>query len=250
MRLYHELAEHYFSIENVHRDLDDDISLIRSLIFTRKTPALLDLGCGTGEHLDKLTKFGITCTGLDNSSDMLEVAEKRHSSKINFIKQDIRSFDFYEEFDMIVSLFGSFDYLLNDEDVNKAFWNTWKSMKPGGIGLFEIWNSLPVKKIQEKPISRVSTIKSNETVVERERGFHIINHPQKTIVEVNYRYHIHDKSGSHVLEDQHVMRAYNLEEISGFIKENGFKIKSLFSNSVRAPFNENSNKMLILFEKN
>ena len=103
MRLYHELAEHYFSIEENHRDLHDDISLIRSLIFNKKNPALLDLGCGTGEHLERLTRFGINCTGLDNSQDMLEVAADRQSSKIRFMKQDIRSFDFYEEFDMVVN---------------------------------------------------------------------------------------------------------------------------------------------------
>ncbi len=249
MRLYHELAEHYFSIEENHRDLHDDISLIRSLIFNKKNPSLLDLGCGTGEHLERLTRFGINCTGLDNSQDMLEVAADRQSSKIRFMKQDIRSFDFYEEFDMVVSLFGSFDYLLKDEDVDRAFWNTWRAMKPGGMGLFEIWNALPVRIIQKKPVSKVSSTESNGTIVERERGFHLIVNGEKTIVEVNYRYHIHDNNGSHIIEDQHVMRAYNLEEISAFIRENGFTIKNLYSNSVKDPFNENSNKMLIQFEK-
>jgi hypothetical protein len=45
------------------------------------------------------------------------------------------------------------------------------------------------------------------------------------------------------------MRAFTLEEITAFIKSNGFEIRNVFANSLKEKFNENSNKMLIIFQK-
>ena len=184
MKLYHELAEYYFSIESSHRNIKNDISLIRSLIRDRKSPSILDLGCGTGEHLNLLSRYGIKCIGIDNSEDMLKIARKRFRGNIEFIKMDITEFDYYDEFDVIISLFGSINYLIEDSKFHKALWNTWKALKPDGIGLFEIWNSIPIQNIKEKNISPISTTKYNDTFIERERGYHLISNIGKTIAEV------------------------------------------------------------------
>ncbi len=250
MKLYNELAEYYFQIESQHRDIKSDIDLIRSFLFRKESPTLLDLGCGTGEHLNALKKYGIKCTGIDNSKSMLQVAQKRFPEGIIFEYGDLRDFDYYSRFDIVVSLFGSMDYMIDDDDVDKLFWNTWRSMKADGYGIFEIWNSEPVKKIKHKPLSAVSKILYNGAFIERHRGFQLVeNDEHRTVVKVDYRYNLQKGNELISLEDTHEMRAFSYSEITSFLTGNGFKIKEIYANSQLEPYNANSNKMLVIFKK-
>jgi SAM-dependent methyltransferase len=250
MKLYHELAEYYFAIEEAHRDIGSDISLIRSITTHAAAPAILDLGCGTGEHLGILASLGFKCTGIDSSDDMLAVAAIRNQSpNISFSRQDMLSFDFYEEFDLVTCLFGSFDYLLEDGDVDRVLWNTWRSLKPGGSALFEIWNAIPIREISTKPMTTVSRTHFKTRTIERRRGFSILVSAPRTIVEVRYVYVIDHGKGTDTLRDKHMMRAFDLTEIERFVNENGFVINGIYSNSAMEPFRDNSNKIIIRFEK-
>lgn len=140
-------------------------------------------------------------------------------------------------------------YLLNDKDVDNFFWNTWRALKPGGIGIFEVWHSIPVRKIRNKPLAHVSRTNYGDVIIERERGFNLVEETKRTIVKVEYLYKVLSPGSSEVYNDTHTMRAFTLEEISTFIKSNGFEIKNIFANSLKEKFNENSNKMLIIFQK-
>ena len=250
MKLYSELAEYYFSIQNVSRNINDDISLIRSLLHGKKNPSLLDLGCGSGEHLQLLNKYGIKCYGLDNSEEMINVARLKTSDKIEYIKGNISDFDFYQDFDIIISLFGSFNYLIEDSDIDSALWNTWRALKPDGVCLFELWNSYPIIEIQTKDIANVSTTQCDGTVIIRNRGFKLLNDPDKSVVEVNYRYEITNSFDTKTIYDMHNMRAFNKDEIVRFIENNGFKINNIYSDTVKQSFKINSNKFIITFSKN
>lgn len=249
MKLYKELAEYYFTIESKHRDITDDIAFIRTFIHGMSAPKLIDLGCGTGEHIGALTKYGLKCTGIDSSSEMIKFAQKRFPQNINFIKSSIASFDFYNEFDFAISLFGSFNYLTEDTEIDKALWNTYRSMKPDGTAIFEIWNSEPFEKIKHKDITHVSTSEYGNTTIDRERGFKIIESGTKKIVEVDFNYIINKDSENKKIEDLHIMRTFTADEFSEFLKNNGFKIKQLYGNFLKEPYRENSSRIIIVFNK-
>ena len=249
MKLYSDFAEYYFSIESNHREISNDIDLIRSYLHGLEHPSILDLGCGTGEHLNYLKKYGVRCVGIDISPQMLNIAKIRYPSGIEFVNKNLSGFDYYNEFDAILCLFGSMVYLLNDTDVDSLFWNTWRALKPGGFGFFEVWHSIPVKKIKNRPISHVSTTQYNDLTIDRERGFNIVEETNRTIVKVDYLYRIISANTSGSYNDTHIMRAFTFDEIASFIKANGLVIRNVYSNSLKEKFNENSNKMLIIFQK-
>jgi len=250
MILYNELAEYYFTIESSTRDITDDIKLILSFSHDIKEPELLDIGCGTGEHLNIFSRYGIKSTGIDSSNKMLDIAKERFPSKIKFFNLNLKDFDFYNQFDIITCMFGSFDYLLNDEDIDSALWNTWRALKSDGIAIFEVWHSIPVVKIKKKKVALVSNSKFNDTIIERYRGFNVSEkYRDKTIVEVDYKYQVSNNQGVKNFEDKHTMRAFTKEEFLTFLNNNGFKVINIFSNSLKAPFTENSNKMFIIFKK-
>lgn len=249
MKLYSDLAEYYFSIESNHREIQNDVALIRSYLNSLEQPSILDLGCGTGEHLNALKKFGVRGVGIDISPQMLHIAKERYPSGIEFVNKSFNGFDYYNEFDAVLCLFGSMVYLLNDKDVDNFFWNTWRALKPGGIGIFELWHSIPVRKIGNRPLTHVSSTKYNDLIIKRERGFEIIEETDRTIVRVDYLYTITSSNSTNSYCDTHTMRAFTFDEIAAFMKSNGLVIRNIFANSLKEKFNENSNKMLIVFQK-
>jgi SAM-dependent methyltransferase len=245
MKLYNELAEYYYAIENENRNIDDDIRMIKTVLKDMNYPSLLDIGCGTGEHINKLSKLNIDCTGIDSSSSMLKIAGIRFPNSGVFLRKDMRNFDFTEEFNIVISLFGSFDYMTEDSDINAALKNTWKSLKPGGIGLFEIWNAIPIKEIKKKPLTLVSSIKYNDNIIKRERGFILADDNGRNIVRVDYNYILPDK----IIKDRHIMRAFTKTEIEYHLEKNEFDVVAFYSNSLMEAYNDMSNKIIVHFKK-
>ena len=250
MKLYHQLAEYYFAIENNNRNIFHDIDLIRSQVSDISNPRLLDLGCGTGEHLSPLAKSGFICTGIDSSNDMIQIGRSRFPEKIEFIHADMRDIEYNEKFDIIISFFGSMNYLIDDIDINLVFRNIYSALKKNSTALLEIWNSYPISLIKKKPVSKVSITKYSEKSITRERGFNLMdNESGKTIVEVDYRYILKDKHSKETFTDKHIMRPFTPEEINPFIVNNGLKIKAVYANSLKESFQNISNRMLLVLHK-
>ncbi|HOT44710.1 MAG TPA: class I SAM-dependent methyltransferase [Spirochaetota bacterium] len=249
MKLYHELAEHYFAIENNHRDIRTDVAFITSLLGSRENPSLLDLGCGSGEHLGLLSRKGIRCTGIDISGDMLAQARERFPEGIEFIRASMADIDYEEAFDIVLSLFGSFNYLIDDAEIDSMLGKIRRALKPGGAGILEVWNSPPIIKIREKDIGPVSTTLHGGSTIRRERGFKLRDDAYKTVVEVNYRYTVDGPGGTKNIRDRHIMRCFTTGEITRFLSAAGLTVISIFANFKSEPYLENSNRMVVLFER-
>jgi SAM-dependent methyltransferase len=249
MKLYRELAEYYFAIESNHRDIRQDVAFIAGLVASRTSPALLDLGCGTGEHLALLAREGIRCTGVDVSEEMILTARKRLPEGIDLLRSDMQEIPFSNAFDAVICLFGSFDYLIFDADIEAMLARVHAALKPGGAGVFEIWNSPPIRKIREKDVAPVSLTDYRGINIRRERGFRMRDDTGRTVVEVTYRYTIEEDGAQTVVRDRHVMRTFTPEEFSRFIAAAGFTVKSIYANFLSEPYDENSNRMVVVFEK-
>jgi ubiquinone/menaquinone biosynthesis C-methylase UbiE len=75
----------------------------------------LDLGCGAGRHLPYLAERQPT-VGLDLSPWLLEVAQQRNPG-VPLSRSDMRSLPFRDaSFNLVVSLFTSFGYFLDDAE--------------------------------------------------------------------------------------------------------------------------------------
>lgn len=84
-----------------------EIDFILSLYPIPPGSSVLDLGCGTGRHSVELAKRGFKVTGVDYSSGMLAVAEKKsrvENVKVTFVQADVRRLNIGEQFDFAICL--------------------------------------------------------------------------------------------------------------------------------------------------
>jgi len=77
--------------------------------------SMLDVACGTGEHI-KFLETHFICNGLDINSEMLAVA-KRKLPKIDFHLGDMRNFNLIRRFDLITCLFSSIGYINGEQEL-------------------------------------------------------------------------------------------------------------------------------------
>ena len=101
---------------------------------------VLDLGCGTGTLTELLSKKGYDMIGIDNSSQMLDIAmQKKDSSKqdILYLLQDMREFELYGTVKAVVSVCDSINYLLEEEELLQTFRLVNNYLDPKGIFVFD-----------------------------------------------------------------------------------------------------------------
>ncbi len=138
-RQYHELAKYYDQVYH-WKDYRKEATKIRGLIRRFKESSgneLLDVGCGTGRHIQYL-KHDFDCVGIDISEEMLKVA-RRTVTGADFVRSDMVDFDLGTSFDVILCLFSAIGYLKTRDDVRKAIRNFAEHLKKGGVLIVEPW---------------------------------------------------------------------------------------------------------------
>jgi SAM-dependent methyltransferase len=116
-----------------------EAATIRELVAARHPHArtLLDVGCGTGGHLEQLrTHFEVE--GVDASPDMIAVAARKLGATPLHVG-DLRSFSLPRRFDVITSLFSAIGYVHSTAELDAAIATMARHLAPGGLLLVEPW---------------------------------------------------------------------------------------------------------------
>ena len=98
---------------------------------------LLDVGCGTGRHLEHLAG-AFEVEGLDLSEDLLAVARERLPGA-RLHRGDMTEFALEAEFDVITCLFSAIGYARSEPGLRGALAAMRRHLAPGGLVLIEPW---------------------------------------------------------------------------------------------------------------
>jgi len=98
----------------------------------------LDVACGTGRAFAPLLRRGWDIRGCDLSPSMLERAHAEGRGKVELDVVDMRELPTYGEFDLVLSLNDSVNYLLGDNDLLDALACMHANLADGGLVLFDV----------------------------------------------------------------------------------------------------------------
>lgn len=91
----------------------------------------------------------------------------------------------------------------------------------------------------------MTQIKSQNTTIQRNRGFRLVRADTSTMVEVNYIYQINTRE----IRDKHVMRVFYLPEIEKMILRHKFEIMHIYSGFNEAKFKNSAGRILLVLKK-
>ena len=124
----------------VYNTLKDDYEI--GSIVNKTTPTsesiMLDVGCGTGHHVGKLTEQGLNVTGIDKSESMIQKAKTNYPNS-NFIQGNIMDLQQFKNnsFTHILCLYFTIYYFQNKQ----AFFNNCMEwLMPGGYLVIHLVN--------------------------------------------------------------------------------------------------------------
>ena len=102
---------------------------------------VLDLGCGTGKMTLELASRGYDMTGIDYSTEMLDIARsaaEENGHDILWLCQDMREFELYGTVDATVCCLDCINHLEDTNDLEKCFSLVHNYLIPDGIFVFDI----------------------------------------------------------------------------------------------------------------
>lgn len=123
-----------YSWKDYRKEAEYLLELIRTRMPTAKS--ILDVACGTGEHLRYLQQF--ERMGIDLDPQLLAVARNKLPG-VEFVEADMTAFSLGREFDVVVCLFSAIGYAATLEKLDAAISCMAEHTAAGGLLIVEPW---------------------------------------------------------------------------------------------------------------
>lgn len=189
-----------------------------------KTRTILDVGCGTANHMIPLIENGYRVTGVDVSPQMLKIAaQKLHQRgfKADLIAQNSQAFTINRKFDAVVCLFSVINYAAANGDLLRTLKNISAHMKKGSIFILDFWNANAVENYYSP--RKTKDFHKNGINVERHSTTKI--DPSQKRCEVHYICTL--RQNGRVMnkdEEKHVLKYFSIEEMKDYLARAGLKV--------------------------
>ena len=190
--------------------------------------SVVELACGTGSFAIALQQRGpYRYLATDGSPQMLAMAREkaaRADVPIEFALADVTQFHAEEPFDVVILLYDSINYLLEEADVRQALERAYAALRPGGVFLFD----------QSTPLNSIN----NEAYFEDEGGEGAFSYVRQSRYDRETRLHTTrlalDVDGERFCEE-HVQRAYSLETMRALLAQTSFAEEAAYDGMTMAP---------------
>lgn len=219
MSNFGEIYAQYYNLLYQDKDYQAEVEYIHTLIKQHaNATSLLDLGCGTGKHAQLFSKKGLAVHGIDQSKDMLAIANKNKGKQdIQFSQADITNFALGRKFDVVTALFHVLSYQTTNQAVSNTFAMVQKHLNKGGLFIFDFWYGPAV--LTDLPTVRVKRLQNDSIKVTR------IAEPQlnakQNTVAVHYDIFLEVQQTTHISQQQetHNMRYFFDTELTLFCEQ-------------------------------
>ena len=148
--MYKSIAK-YYDLLGWGEFHDASYPRLRPLLESNKSQTYLDLACGTGSLAFTVARMGINVVGLDKSSEMLTMAQRRLrlftvKPKPEFIRGDMTRFNLKRKFDAVGCFFDAANHILTERGFVNFINCAAKHLKPGGFFIFDVNTALGLQR--------------------------------------------------------------------------------------------------------
>ena len=183
-----------------------------------KVHDVLDVGCGTGGHLNGLLDMGYEGLGIDLSPNMIRYARTTYP-RAAFETGDMRKLKYRQRFDAVISLCTTFSFNITNQQVVAALASMRRALRKKGLLVLECFN----------PIAFIQGISFQSRVEERTRfaavnlcsvNEHRVDHVDQLLLEKRTIYRL--SSGRKLQSDHSKLRLFFPQELRYFLESCGF----------------------------
>ena len=211
---------------------------------------VLDLGCGTGNMTELLAHSGYDMIGIDNSQEMLAMAERKRQSmeqdeerSILYLLQDMRSFELYGTVKAVVSICDSVNYITKPEELIEVFRLVNNYLDPGGIFIFDFNTECKYREILGNQIiaeSREDCCFIWDNYYDEDD---CINEYELNLFVKDYD----DENGRYLrFQETHFQRGYTLDEMKNFLSMSGLEYVTAYEEFSKREPSKVSERILVV----
>ncbi len=186
--------------------------------------SVVDLGCGTGSHAILLAERGYRVVGVDQSPEMLRIADSKSRSRgfeIEWVTGDLKTVNLGEVFDAAILMFAVLGYFTSDDKAAAAFANVARHVRPGGMLCFDVWHG-PAVQAQGVHV-RSRTVTGADGPLTRTTSARLL--AKENVCEVHFDV-TSEASNSLASRETHRVRYFFRDEIERLLAGAGFEMVS------------------------
>ncbi len=237
----------YYDLFNQGKDYTkecDFLEMVFRKYSKKQIKTILDLGCGTGLHDKELSKRGYKITGLDLSSEMIEIAKEKNPTE-EFTVGNMSNFHLDgKKFDAIISMFSSMGYLTENKQIESFLNSVKKHLDKDGLLILDVWNGLGV--MHELPTGREKTAEAGNLKIVRKS---FPNLDSKNHIN-NVRFNVKVFENELLIdeyEENHKVRFFFPQELKKYLEDAGFELVHLCpSYDVNSELTEKNWNMILI----
>ncbi len=177
---------------------------------------LCEFACGTGNISLMMSRLGYDVTGIDSSSDMLRVAEKklarRNSRPVHLIHGDMVTCSAKDAFDRAICVYDSINYISTTDSLRQFFANVHGALKPGGVFVFDA-------SLESNSLSHSSLFVQRG----RHKGIYYHRKSQYDPKQKIHTTYVRIRKNGRVVEEVHREYVYKLELLRELFSSTGFE---------------------------
>lgn len=247
--MYDHIARYY---DLSHNRLTDDIPYLLALARETEGP-LLELGCGSGRLLSPLARAGFHVTGVDSSPEMLARARVRLAgepadvrARVRLVEGDVRTLILPDAAPFALAFFGYNTFMhLNEVGAGTALRRVRPLLRPGGRLFIDVDNPLLLSVVADDPDFVLEDELRDETTGETIRQFTAYESaPVEQAVDVTWVYESTGDAGrAKARLRYHYLYPHQYDLLLALT---GFRLIALAGDYDGAPFDEESDRLLIL----
>lgn len=207
---------------------------------------LVDLACGTGSLSEEFSSMGYDVVGIDYSEEMLSEALNKKfdsGSDIQYVCQDMTSFELYGNADIIICALDSINHLETADDIRKTIERAYLFLQKGGVFIFDANTAYKHREI----------LGDNAFVFENEQVFCAWQNSyseEDNRVDISLDFFEKNDEGKYnrYCEDFSEI-APETEVIDRFLTDAGFSVEAHFDEDSTDPVHEKSQRIIYIAKK-